>query len=139
MTATLESALSLPLDPSLEAREPAEVRGHGRDDVRLLVSDGSERVVHTTFSDLPHHLTSGDLIVVNKPFWYVGYGSTGATHGSPYAYDSNVPLMVMGKQIKPGAYGQYAEVVDIAPTLAHLLRVRPPAGAEGRVLTETLR
>jgi hypothetical protein len=30
-------------------------------------------------------------------------------------------------------------VVDIAPTLAHLLRVRPPSGAEGRVLTETLR
>ena len=49
-------------------------------------------------------------------------------------------LMIMGKRwIKPGAYGQYAEVVDIAPTLAHLLQVRPPAGAEGRVLTETLR
>jgi arylsulfatase A-like enzyme len=48
--------------------------------------------------------------------------------------------MIMGKRwIKPGAYGQYAEVVDIAPTLANLLHVRPPAGAEGRVLTETLR
>jgi S-adenosylmethionine:tRNA ribosyltransferase-isomerase len=65
MTATLESALTLPLDPSLEAREPAEVRGSGRDDVRLLVSDGPERVVHTTFADLPRHLASGDLIVVN--------------------------------------------------------------------------
>jgi predicted AlkP superfamily pyrophosphatase or phosphodiesterase len=83
---------------------------------------------------------SGDLILVHKAFWYVGSGTSGTTHGSPYAYDTNVPLMVMGKQwIKPGAYGQYAEVVDIAPTLAHLLRVRPPAGAEGRVLTETLR
>jgi hypothetical protein len=28
--------------------------------------------------------------------------------------------------------------MDIAPTLAHLLRVRPPAGSEGRVLTEIL-
>ena len=65
MNATLESALSLPLDPSLEAREPAEVRGRGRDDVRLLVSDGPERVTHTTFADLPLHLSSGDLIVVN--------------------------------------------------------------------------
>jgi S-adenosylmethionine:tRNA ribosyltransferase-isomerase len=65
MTATLESALTLPLDPSLEAREPAEVRGRGRDDVRLLVSDGPERVVQATFADLPRHLSSGDLIVVN--------------------------------------------------------------------------
>jgi hypothetical protein len=30
-------------------------------------------------------------------------------------------------------------VVDIAPTLAYLLNVRPPAGAEGRVLTEALK
>ncbi|USX16722.1 alkaline phosphatase family protein [Oxalobacteraceae bacterium OTU3CAMAD1] len=83
---------------------------------------------------------SGDLIVVTKPYWYFGYGDTGTTHGSPYAYDTNVPLLIMGKRwVKPGNYGQYAEVVDIAPTLANILRVRPPAGAEGRVLTETLR
>ena len=83
---------------------------------------------------------SGDLMVITKPYWYFGYGDTGTTHGSPYAYDTNVPLLMMGKKwIKPGHYGQYAEVVDIAPTLANILRVRPPAGAEGRVLTETLR
>ncbi len=83
---------------------------------------------------------SGDLMVVNKPYWYFGTGSSGTSHGSPYAYDTNVPLILMGKRwIKPGSYGQYAEVVDIAPTLSYLLHVRPPAGAEGRVLTETLR
>ncbi len=83
---------------------------------------------------------SGDLMVVTKPYWYFGTGTSGSSHGSPYAYDTNVPLIIMGKRwIKPGAYGQYAEVVDIAPTLAHLLHVRPPAAAEGRVLTETVR
>ena len=83
---------------------------------------------------------SGDLMVVTKPYWYFGTGTSGTSHGSPYAYDTNVPLMIMGPRwIKPGAYGQYAEVVDIAPTLANLLHVRSPAGAEGRVLTETLR
>ncbi|MFC7653484.1 hypothetical protein ACFQT4_15140 [Pseudoduganella danionis] len=82
---------------------------------------------------------SGDLMVVAKPYWYFGTGSSGTSHGSPYAYDTNVPLLIMGKRwIKAGAYGQYAEVMDIAPTLAHLLRVRPPAGSEGRVLTEIL-
>lgn len=83
---------------------------------------------------------SGDVMVVTKPYWYFGSGNTGTSHGSPYAYDTNVPLIVMGKRwIKSGYYGQYAEVVDIAPTLAHLLHVRPPAAAEGRVLTESMR
>jgi predicted AlkP superfamily pyrophosphatase or phosphodiesterase len=83
---------------------------------------------------------SGDLMVVTKPYWFFGSGNSGTSHGSPYAYDTNVPLLIMGQRwIKPGYYSQYAEVVDIAPTLANLLRVRPPAGAEGRVLTETLR
>ena len=83
---------------------------------------------------------SGDLMVVVKPYWYFGTGTSGASHGTPYTYDTNVPLLIMGKRwIKPGAYGQYAEVIDIVPTLAHLLHVRPPAGAEGRVLTETVR
>jgi len=86
-----------------------------------------------------HRQISGDIMLVTKPYWYFGSGNKGTSHGSPYSYDTNVPLMVMGKPwIKPGAYSQYAEVVDIAPTLAHLLRVRPPSGAEGRILTETL-
>ena len=87
-----------------------------------------------------HRQLSGDLMVVTKPYVFFGSGSTGSSHGTPYAYDSNVPLMMMGQRwIKPGYYGQYAEVQDLAPTLAHILRVRPPAGSEGRVLTELLK
>lgn len=83
---------------------------------------------------------SGDVMIVLKPYWYFGSDDHGTSHGSPYRYDTNVPLMIMGKPwIKPGNYGHYAEVVDIAPTLAHLLRVRSPAGTEGRVLVETLK
>jgi predicted AlkP superfamily pyrophosphatase or phosphodiesterase len=83
---------------------------------------------------------SGDLVAITKPYWLYGSGTSGTSHGTPYAYDTNVPLLLSGpKWIKPGNYGQYAETVDIAPTLAHLLHVRPPAGAEGRVLTELLR
>ena len=88
-----------------------------------------------------NHKLSGDLMVVVKPSWYFGYGvAAGTSHGTPYSYDTNVPLMIMNKHlIKPGMYGQYAEVVDIAPTLAHLLRLRQPSASEGRVLVETLR
>ena len=87
-----------------------------------------------------HRQLSGDLVVVTKPYWYFSSSTSGTSHGSPYAYDTNVPLVLTGPTwIRPGSYGQYAEVVDIAPTLANLLRVRPPAAAEGRVLTELLK
>src|SRR5919197_3173789 len=50
----------------LEAREPAELRGSGRDDVRLLVSDRiSGAVTHARFRDLPEFLRPGDLLVLN--------------------------------------------------------------------------
>ena len=59
------SALEQP-ERRLEAHEPPEVRGSGRDDVAMLVAsrhDGS--LVHAHFGDLPQFLASGDLVVVN--------------------------------------------------------------------------
>jgi predicted AlkP superfamily pyrophosphatase or phosphodiesterase len=81
---------------------------------------------------------SGDLYVVQRP--YAMFGGNAATHGSPYAYDTNVPLMLYGSPwIRAGSFGTYAEVIDLAPTLAFLLGTRPPSASEGRVLTEILR
>ncbi len=54
------------LPPDLEAREPAEVRGSGRDDVRLLVTRRtSDAIEHAHFRDLPRLLRAGDLLVLN--------------------------------------------------------------------------
>lgn len=66
----VKAPLPLPLDfvlpPDLEAHIPAEVRGQGRDDVRLLVSHyGDHRVAHAGFRDLPRFLHPGDLLVIN--------------------------------------------------------------------------
>ena len=81
---------------------------------------------------------SGDLYVVQNPFTL--WGGNVVTHGSPYTYDTNVPLMLLGKTwIKPGKYPRAAAVADIAPTLSHLLEIRPPAASEGRVLEEILK
>ena len=41
--------------------------------------------------------------------------------------------------IRPGPSANYAEVVDLAPTLAYVLETRPPSASEGRVLSEILR
>lgn len=81
---------------------------------------------------------SGDLYLVQHPFTM--FGGLVVTHGSPYSYDTNVPLMIHGKSwIKPGKYPQAAAVADLAPTLSYLLEIRPPSGSEGRVLEEILK
>ncbi|WP_141734110.1 alkaline phosphatase family protein [Oligoflexus tunisiensis] len=80
---------------------------------------------------------SGDVLMILKPH-YVMPGST-AEHMSAYSYDRMVPLVIAGPQVKPGVYGQKAEIIDIAPTLAFFAGTTPPSGSEGRVLHEILR
>jgi S-adenosylmethionine:tRNA ribosyltransferase-isomerase len=54
------------LPRELEAREPAELRGTGRDDVRLLVTRrDDDSIVHAHFRDFPKCLRAGDLLVLN--------------------------------------------------------------------------
>jgi S-adenosylmethionine:tRNA ribosyltransferase-isomerase len=57
-------ALAFELPPSNEASVPPEARGLARDEVRLLVADGT-RLRHARFLDLPSFLGPGDLLVVN--------------------------------------------------------------------------
>jgi S-adenosylmethionine:tRNA ribosyltransferase-isomerase len=60
------TALDFVLPQQLEAHEPAEVRGTGRDDVRMLVSDlETGEVTDTRFRELPDFLRAGDLLVLN--------------------------------------------------------------------------
>jgi S-adenosylmethionine:tRNA ribosyltransferase-isomerase len=62
----MSSALDFALPPQLEAHEPPEVRGSGRDDVRMIVSDRqSGAVIDTHFRSLPEFLHPGDLLVLN--------------------------------------------------------------------------
>jgi S-adenosylmethionine:tRNA ribosyltransferase-isomerase len=56
--------LEFTLPATLEAHEPPEARGLGRDEVRLLVSS-SAGVGHHRFTELPSLLRAGDVLVVN--------------------------------------------------------------------------
>ena len=50
----------------LEAHEPPEIRGSGRDDVALLVARRQTGAIdHARFDELPLFLEAGDLLVVN--------------------------------------------------------------------------
>lgn len=82
---------------------------------------------------------SADMILIAKPFMIPSRSSTGTTHGSPYAYDTHVPVMFFGQGIKPGRYTETFNITDIAPTLAAILRVEVPPGSIGRPLTKLIR
>ena len=62
-----------------------------------------------------------------------------ATHGSPYDYDARVPIIFWGAGIAPGRRSEQARVVDIAPTLANVLGVKPLERLDGVVLKSALR
>jgi hypothetical protein len=79
---------------------------------------------------------SGDLEIVLEPYWL--RSTTGTTHGTPYNYDSHIPMVLMGPRIKPGSYSDHVALNDLAPTITTILGVDPPSGSSGRVLTEAL-
>lgn len=80
-----------------------------------------------------HRERSGDVQYALQPHWMLG--SAVATHGSPHAYDTHVPILLWGPRwVHPGARAARVEVVDIAPTLAGVLRLPVPSASEGRPL-----
>ncbi len=81
-----------------------------------------------------HPEVSGDVQFTVKPHWMVGTGYA-ATHGSPHAYDTHVPIALYGPRwVQPGRIDTPVQVVDIAPTLARWLQVAAPARSEGTPL-----
>jgi S-adenosylmethionine:tRNA ribosyltransferase-isomerase len=100
-----------------EAGAPAEIRGEGRDDVRLLVaSRSSGELLHASFAELPELLTPGDLLVVN----------TSAT------LPAALPALLDGRSLR-------AHLSSPAPSNGWLIELRAggerfPGGAEGDVL-----
>ncbi len=78
---------------------------------------------------------SADLQVALKPYWMLTSSKTGTTHGSPHAYDTNVPLLFWGPNwIGAGAREARVEISGVAPTLARILRVPAPPASEGSLL-----
>jgi predicted AlkP superfamily pyrophosphatase or phosphodiesterase len=78
-----------------------------------------------------HAKRSGDVVISFMPAW-LEHGKTGTTHGSPYRYDTHVPLLWYGWQIKSGSSLDPVHITDIAPTLAALLHISYPNGSTGQ-------
>jgi len=84
---------------------------------------------------------SGDVFVVFAPHSFnpdFGGVMAAAHHGSPWRYDTFVPMIFAGAGLAPRRVARRVATVDLAPTLSALLGLKPPSGAEGRPLPEVL-
>jgi hypothetical protein len=79
------------------------------------------------------------MVISLAPYNYWTSSFNIAWHGSPNDPDAHVPILFYGNRIKPGRYPEFARVVDMAPTLAALVRVTPQEKLDGHVLQNAIR
>ncbi|MFT6698668.1 MAG: putative AlkP superfamily pyrophosphatase or phosphodiesterase [Porticoccaceae bacterium] len=81
---------------------------------------------------------SGDVMLIPFPATLTR-GRTGTSHGSGYSYDAHIPLIFYGNGIKKGVSKKRYEIIDIAPTIANLLKIEVPNASTGKIIDEALK
>jgi len=84
---------------------------------------------------------SGDVFVVFEPHWFINEfdGLTVAsTHGSPWRYDTFVPVIFAGAGLRPQRIHREVHTVDVATTLSAFVGTKRPSGARGQILLEVV-
>jgi predicted AlkP superfamily pyrophosphatase or phosphodiesterase len=88
-----------------------------------------------------HPKRSGDVLILLDPHYFMNDFEgeiVAVNHGGPWEYDTYVPVIFAGFQLKGKAVSRAVEPKDIAPTLAKLVGAKPPSGASGNLLPEIL-
>ena len=84
---------------------------------------------------------SGDIYLVFDPNRFItdfdGL-NVAATHGSPWRYDSYVPIIFAGMDIAARKVNRQVHTTAIAPTLSLLIGAKPPTGSMDESLIEVL-
>ena len=83
---------------------------------------------------------SGDVLFVLESGWIPFYKEKkGTTHGSPYHYDTHVPLLWYGAGIKKGETDRETIIPDIAATLSVLLNIQSPSACTGQPIHDLVK
>lgn len=89
---------------------------------------------------------SGDVVVLPRPYSIISGSITApkaaayrTTHGSPHDYDTHVPLIVIGPNIRPGVHHERTMPQALAAILATALDLPLPAGSIAKVPAGTFR
>ena len=83
-----------------------------------------------------HPDRSGEIFLVQAPSWVLATSTVSAMHGSPYAYDTHVPILFAGPGIRARRVDRSVAPSDVAATVCAYLGIRPPSGSVGEPLAE---
>lgn len=95
-----------------------------------------------------HPTRSGNIHLIQEQYWFLhsteeaqkmGLDGIAAIHGSPWAYDTYVPIFFAGNGIPNQTINRRVSPVDIAPTIANYLNIKFPSGSIGNPLKEVMK
>lgn len=88
-----------------------------------------------------HRKRSGDIFLVFEPYVFINDFDgliVASTHGSPWNYDTFVPVLFAGAGLKPQKVSRPVTPYDIASTLSAFVGAKPPSAAIGNPLPEVI-
>jgi predicted AlkP superfamily pyrophosphatase or phosphodiesterase len=95
-----------------------------------------------------HPIRSGNIHMVPEHYWFLhsteeaekmGIETIAAIHGSPWKYDTYVPVFFAGNGVSAQTVSRPVGPQDIAATIAAYLEIKPPSGSVGDPLLEVLK
>ncbi|UCH90524.1 MAG: alkaline phosphatase family protein, partial [Nitrospirota bacterium] len=88
-----------------------------------------------------HPKRSGDIYLVQEPYWFL-YSDESVPlctiHGSPWRYDTYVPIIFAGAGVPAQQINRLVHPVDIASTLSAYVGIKPSSNAAGEPLLEVI-
>jgi predicted AlkP superfamily pyrophosphatase or phosphodiesterase len=81
----------------------------------------------------------GDVFIVLEPYAVPVSGFKETSHGTPWNFDSQVPLLLWGSAFRPGVSFSQCQPIDLAATLAAILGLTQPSGSQGSPLVPAIR
>jgi len=103
---------------------------------RAELAAGGEGKLNEMLQRAWHPRRSGDVLYCLAP--YCLSGAKGTTHGSPWHYDTHVPMLLLGSGITPGHHARPVAPACLASTVAELLNIDYPSANSEVPLREVL-
>ncbi|HEY2583041.1 MAG TPA: alkaline phosphatase family protein, partial [Mucilaginibacter sp.] len=115
------------------ANQPGIYRAFAQDKLSEITLNAT---IKTAVANGYYPQRSGDIQIIFKPQWIEGFENGGTTHGAWNPYDSHIPLVWYGWNVRPGRTGREVYMTDIAATVAFMLHIQMPSGSIGHVIEE---
>lgn len=107
----------------------------------ISTSNIPDQAVKRAIQNNYHPKRSGDIYIVFEPNVFINDFDglhVASVHGSPWRYDSFVPVMFAGAGLSAATVNRTITPYDIAPTLSAFIGANPPSGSIGASLIEVV-